>query len=45
MGDQQSRTFGSQLSTNAIQSVNVIDGIAPPEYGDKASLIVEATTR
>ncbi len=45
VSDQQSRTFGSQLSTNAIQSVNVIDGIAPPEYGDKASLIVEATTR
>lgn len=45
ISDQQSRTYGSQLSTNAIQSVNVIDGIAPPEYGDKASLIVEATTR
>ncbi len=45
ISDQQSRTFGSQLSTNAIQSVNVINGIAPPEYGDKASLIVEATTR
>lgn len=45
ISDQQSRTYGSQLSTNAIQSVNVIDGIAPPEYGDKASLIVETTTR
>jgi len=45
VSDQQSRTFGSQLSTNAIQSVNVIDGIAPPEYGDKASLIVQTTTR
>ena len=45
VSDQQSRTFGNQLSTNAIQSVNVIDGIAPPEYGDKASLIVQTTTR
>lgn len=45
VSDQQSRVFGNQLSLNAIQSVNVIDGIAPPEYGDKASLVVQTTTR
>src|SRR6185437_2551544 len=45
VSDQQSRVFGNQLSTNAIQSINVIDGIAPPEYGDKASLVVQTTTR
>ncbi len=45
VSDQQSRVFGNQLSVNAIQSVNVIDGIAPPEYGDKASLVVQTTTR
>ncbi len=45
VSDQQSRVFGNQLSVNAIQSINVIDGIAPPEYGDKASLIVQTTTR
>jgi hypothetical protein len=45
VSDQQSRVFGNQLSVNAIQSINVINGIAPPEYGDKASLIVQTTTR
>ncbi len=45
VSDQQSRVFGNQLSLNAIQSINVIDGIAPPEYGDKASLVVQTTTR
>lgn len=45
VSDQQSRVFGNQLSVNAIQSVNVVNGIAPPEYGDKASLVVQTTTR
>ncbi len=45
ISDQQSRVFGNQISTNIIQSVNVIEGIAPPEYGDKSSLVVQTTTR
>ncbi|MEO6912381.1 MAG: TonB-dependent receptor, partial [Edaphobacter sp.] len=45
VSDQQSRVFGNQLSLNAVQSINVINGIAPPEYGDKASLVVQTTTR
>lgn len=45
VSDQQSRVFGNQLSVNAIQSIHVIDGIAPPEFGDKASLVVQTTTR
>jgi len=45
ISDQQSRVFGNQPSTNIIQSINVINGIAPPEYGDKTSLVVETTTR
>ena len=45
VSDQQSRVFGNQMSVNAIQSINVINGIAPPEYGDKASLVVQTTTR
>ncbi len=45
VSDQTSRVFGNQLSVNAIQSINVIEGIAPPEYGDKASLVVQTTTR
>ncbi|SDF35731.1 TonB-dependent receptor [Terriglobus roseus] len=45
ISDQQSRVFGNQPSPNIIQSVNVINGIAPAEYGDKTSLVVETTTR
>ncbi|WP_263410768.1 TonB-dependent receptor [Terriglobus tenax] len=45
VSDQQSRVFGNQMSVNAIQSINVIEGIAPAEYGDKASLVVQTTTR
>jgi hypothetical protein len=43
--DQQSRTFSNQLSQNAIQSLEVMTGIPPAEFGDKTSLIVKATTR
>lgn len=45
ISDQQSRVFGNQPSVNIIQSVNVINGVAPPEFGDKSSLVVETTTR
>ena len=43
--DQQSRTFWNQLSQNAIQSLDVMTGVPPAEFGDKTSLIVKATTR
>jgi hypothetical protein len=43
--DQQSRTFSNQLSQNAIQSLDVMTGVPPAEFGDKTSLIVRATTR
>jgi hypothetical protein len=45
ISDQQSRIFANQLSPNAIQSLEVINGIIPPEFGDKSSLVVRATTR
>jgi hypothetical protein len=45
ISDQQSRVFANQISTNAIDSLEVIDGLIPPEYGDKASLVVRTTTR
>ena len=45
ISDQQSRIFANQISTNAIDSLEVIDGLIPPEYGDKASLVVRTTTR
>ena len=45
ISDQQSRIFTNQISTNTIESMEVIDGLIPPEYGDKASLVVRTTTR
>jgi hypothetical protein len=43
--DQQSKVFSNQLPTNAIQSLEVIAGAPPAEYGDKTSLVIVATTR
>lgn len=43
--DQQSRNFSNQLTSKAVQSINVINGVIPPEYGDKASLVVQTTTK
>lgn len=45
IADQQSRTFSNQLSAAAIQSLEVLTGVPPPEFGDKTSLVVKATTR
>lgn len=45
ISDQQSRTFSNQLTSNAVQSINVINGVIPPEYGDKASIVVQTTTK
>ncbi len=43
--DQQSKVFSNQLPENAVQSINVISGAPPAEYGDKTSLIIDVTTR
>jgi hypothetical protein len=43
--DQQSKTFSNQLPSNSIQSLEVIAGAPPAEYGDKTSLVIVATTR
>jgi hypothetical protein len=43
--DQQSKTFSNQLPSNSIQSIEVIAGAPPAEYGDKTSLVIVATTR
>ncbi len=43
--DQQSKVFSNQLPSNAIQSIEVIDGAPPAEYGDKTSLVIQVTTR
>jgi len=43
--DQQSKVFSNQLPVAAVQSMEVIDGAPPAEYGDKTSLIIDVTTR
>ena len=45
ISDQQSRIFSNEISANDIQSLQVIDGVIPPEYGDKASIVAVTTTR
>ncbi len=45
VSDQQSRNFSNQLTAHAVQSINVINGMIPPEYGDKASIVVQTTTK
>jgi hypothetical protein len=43
--DQQSKVFSNQIPTNSIQSIEVISGAPPAEYGGKTSLVIVATTR
>ncbi len=43
--DQQSKTFSTQMPENAFQNMELITGLAPAEYGDKTSLVVDAVTR
>ena len=43
--DQQSRIYSNQISSDAVQSMEVITGVAPAEYGDKSSLIVHIVTK
>ncbi len=43
--DQQSKVFSNQLPVDAVQSMQVIEGAPPAEYGDKTSLVIVATTR
>jgi hypothetical protein len=43
--DQQSKAFSTQIPVNAIQSLEVGTGAAAAEYGDKTSLVINATTR
>ncbi|HEX3684586.1 MAG TPA: TonB-dependent receptor [Bryobacteraceae bacterium] len=43
--DQQSKVFSNQLPVDAVQSMEVIEGAPPAEYGDKDSLIIVVNTR
>jgi hypothetical protein len=45
ISDQQSKLFSTQIPTNAIQGMELITGSPDAQYGDKSSLVVNATTR
>jgi hypothetical protein len=45
ISDQQSKVFSNQIPLEAVQSLEVIEGAPPAEYGDKTSLVIVATTR
>jgi hypothetical protein len=43
--DQQSKVFSNQIPSNSVQSLEVIEGAPPAEYGGKTSLVIQVTTR
>ena len=43
--DQQSKVFSNQLPSNSVQTMQVISGAPPAEFGGKTSLVIEVTTR
>jgi hypothetical protein len=43
--DQQSRTFSSQVSLNALQSLEVREGAPQADVGDKTSMVIIGQTR
>jgi TonB-dependent Receptor Plug Domain len=45
ISDQQSKVFSTQLPPDAIQSMELITGAPDAQYGDKSSLVVNATTK
>ena len=45
ISDQQSKVFSTQIPADAIESMELITGSPDAQYGDKSSLVVNATTR
>jgi hypothetical protein len=43
--DQQSKIFSNQVPVDSVQSMEVIEGAPPAEYGGKTSLVIVVTTR
>jgi len=43
--DQQSKVFSNQIPLDSIQSMEVISGAPPAQYGDKTSVVIDVTTR
>ena len=43
--DQQSKVFSNQIPLDSVQSMEVIAGAPPAEFGDKTSVVINVTTR
>ena len=43
--DQQSKVFSNQIPVDSIESMEVIPGAPPAQYGDKTSVVINVTTR
>jgi len=43
--DQQSKVFSNQVPLDSVQSLEVVAGAPPAEYGGKTSLVINVTTR
>ena len=43
--DQQSKVFSNQIPMDSIQSLEVVPGAPPAEFGDKTSVLIKVTTR
>src|SRR5580765_6893528 len=43
--DQQSKVFSNQIPPSSIQSMEVIAGAPPAEFGEKTSVVINVTTR
>jgi hypothetical protein len=43
--DQQSKVFSNQIPVDSIESMEVIAGAPPAEFGDKTSVVINVTTR
>src|SRR5207237_6404615 len=45
ISDQRNKVFSTSIPANAIQSMELVTGSPAAEYGDKTSLVINATTR
>src|ERR1700758_3750344 len=43
--DQTSKVFSNQIPADSIQSLEVISGAPPAEFGEKTSLVIKVTTK
>ena len=43
--DQQSKVFSNQIPLDAVESMEVISGAPPAEFGEKTSVVINVTTR